>query len=72
MSDMDVQPDFEGKKVFFVYPTPAVQSQVITELIQQEYEVYVCKDHIQLVRVLKEYPASLLFLNIDDKMPERE
>jgi hypothetical protein len=72
MSDTDVQSELEGKKVFFVYPTPAVQSQVITELIQQEYEVYVCKDHIQLVRVLKQYPASLLFLNIDDKIPESE
>jgi hypothetical protein len=72
MSDTDVQPDFEGKKVFFVYPSPAVQSQVLTELIQQEYEIYVCKDHIQLVRALKEYPSSLLFINIDDKMPESE
>jgi len=78
MSDEAVQtndgdkPVFEGRKVFFLYPTASVQNQIITELVQQEYEVYTCKDHVQLVRVLKKYPNSLLFVNVDEGMHGEE
>jgi len=61
-----------GKKVFFLYPTASVQNQIITELAQQEYEVYVARDHARLARALKKYANSLLFINIDEGMPESE
>jgi len=73
MSDVDVQPsDIMGRKVFFLYPTASIQNQIITELVQQEYEVYSCKDHVRLARTLKKYPDSVVFVNIDDGIPEME
>jgi hypothetical protein len=65
MSD-DVQTDFEGRKVFFLYPNTSILTQIISELIQQEYEVYVSKDHNRNLRVLKMFTNSVVFINIDD------
>ena len=67
-SDSGGQSDITGKKVFFLYPTAVVQNQIITELVQQEYEVYIAKDHARLARTLKKYPDSVLFVNIDEGM----
>lgn len=68
----DSQSDIVGKKVFFLYPTASVKSQIITELAQQEYEVYAAKDHTRLAHSLKKYANSVLFINIDEGMPEPE
>ena len=72
MSDSNISSDITGKKVFFLYPTASVQNQIITELVQQEFEVYITKDHNRLSYILKKYPDSVLFINIDDGMPESE
>jgi hypothetical protein len=72
MSDSENQSDLTGKKVFFLYPPASVQNHIITELVQQEYEVYVVKEHTRFPHALKKYPASILFINIDDGMPEQE
>jgi len=72
MSEAIVQSEISGKKIFFVYPTASVQNQILTELIQHEYEVYVSKDHTRLLRTLKKYPDSVLFINIDEGMGEQE
>jgi len=62
----DGSSEISGRKVFFLHPTGSVQNQVITELIQNEIEVYVAKDHNRLPRVLKNYPDSVVYVNIDD------
>jgi len=72
MAEAVVQSEISGKKVFFVYPTPSVQNQIITELVQHEYEVYSAKDHTRLLRTIKKYPDSVLFINIDEGMGEQE
>jgi len=72
MSDANNTSDINGKKIFFLYPTASLQNQIITELAQHEYEVYIIKDHIQFIRVLEKYPDSIVFINIDDKMPKKE
>jgi hypothetical protein len=64
--------DINGKKVFFLYPTASVQNQIITELAQHEYEVYIIKNHVQIIRMLEKYPDSILFVNIDEKMQKKE
>jgi len=64
--------DIEGSKIFFLYPTNSIQSQLIDELIQQEYEAYTAKDHSRLSFALKKYPASVVFINMDERMPEPE
>ncbi|MDR0323556.1 MAG: pilus assembly protein PilZ [Treponema sp.] len=64
--------DLTGKKIFFLFPTTAIQEQVIGELIQHEYEVYSSKDPARLGRVLKKYSDAIVFVNIDEGMKEPE
>jgi hypothetical protein len=61
-----------GKKIFFLHPSAVVQNQIVVELAQQEFEVYVVKDHEALVRVLKKYPGSVIFVDIDERMSEEK
>ena len=61
-----------GKKAFFLYPSVVVQNQLIPELAQQEYEVYAIKETKIFPKVLEKYPNSLVFINIDEGMPEKE
>ncbi|MDR2482580.1 MAG: PilZ domain-containing protein [Treponema sp.] len=61
-----------GKKIFFLYPSTVIQNEIAAELTQQEYEVYLVRDHSALRRVLKKFPDSLVFANLDDKLPEQE
>ncbi|MDR0400834.1 MAG: pilus assembly protein PilZ [Treponema sp.] len=55
-----------GKKVFFLYPSAMVKNAVIQELMQQEYEVYTVKDPAAMLRGLKRYPDSVVFVNINE------
>ena len=64
--------DALGKKVFFLYPSAVVQNRITEELIQQEFEVYVSKDHMKLRSTLKKFPNSIVFINISDGMTEKE
>jgi len=59
-----------GRKIFFLYPTASIQNQIITELAQQEYEVYTAKNHARLARALKKYQDSIVYINIDEGMAE--
>ena len=72
MGDTNVVSDITGRKIFFLYPTGSVLNQVISELVQQEYEVYVAKDHARLARALKKYQDSIIFINIDDGISEQD
>jgi hypothetical protein len=64
--------DIVGKKVFFLYPSVNIQNHVISELAQQEYEVYVVKNHVHFTRTLKKYPNSIIYVNLDDSAPKKE
>jgi hypothetical protein len=72
MSNENSQSDLLGKKVFFLHPSAVVRNDVAAELIQQEYEVYLVKDHVSLRRILKKYPDSIVFADIDEQMPEKD
>ncbi|MCL2042826.1 MAG: pilus assembly protein PilZ [Treponema sp.] len=61
-----------GKKIFFLHPSVVVQNRIIPELVQQEFEVYAAKDKDKLKRVLKKYPDSVVFVDINEHMPEKE
>jgi hypothetical protein len=64
--------DFLGKKIFFLYPQAVVQNRIMAELTQQEFEVYTVKEPSSLKRLLKKYPHSLVFGNIQEGMSETE
>ena len=68
----DSEADISGKKIFFLHPTVVVQNRIIDELVQQEYEVYISKDKDALKRVLKKYPNSIVFVDINENMQEKE
>jgi hypothetical protein len=64
--------DLLGKKIFFLYPSAVIQNEVAAELIQQEYEVYTVRDHAALRKILKRYPDSIVFADIDEGMSEKD
>jgi hypothetical protein len=68
----DASPEFTGKKIFFLYPTVAVENKVISELVQQEYEVYVVKNKDTIRRVLRNYRGSIVFVDINEQMKEAD
>ncbi|MDR1900008.1 MAG: PilZ domain-containing protein [Treponema sp.] len=59
-----------GKKIFFLYPSAMIMNTLMQELIQQEYEVYAVKNHESMLRGLKKYPRSVVFVNINDGLDE--
>jgi len=61
-----------GKKVFFLYPHSVIQEDLITHIIQNEFEVYLVNDHRKLLSLLKKYNNSILFINIDERLKESE
>lgn len=61
-----------GKKVFFLYPPSVIRDELISRLIEQEYEVYMLKDIGMANRLIARYPNSLMFVNIDTGLSEPE
>jgi len=59
-----------GKKIFFLHPSAVVQNQVVSELAQEEFEVYVLKDEAKLRQAIKLYPNSIVFASINEIMKE--
>jgi hypothetical protein len=72
MSNANSPSDLLGKKIFFLHPSAVIQNEVAAELIQQEYEVYIIRDHAALRKVLKRYPDSIVFADIDEAMGEKD
>jgi len=72
MADSDSPAESVGKKIFFLYPTVVVENKIIAELVQQEYEIYIAKNRESLRQVLKEYPDSIVFVDINEQMTEAE
>ncbi|GHT77775.1 hypothetical protein FACS1894130_03250 [Spirochaetia bacterium] len=64
--------DLTSKKIFFLYPSPLIKNEIAYELIHQEYEVYYAADHTTLRRVLKKYPDSVVFINVDERLSEKD
>ncbi len=67
MSDYDL-----GKKVFFLYPPSVIRDDLVTRLLDQEYEVYMLKSHETAQRLFARFPDSICFINIDAGLAERD
>lgn len=61
-----------GRKVFFLYPPSVVKDELVSRLLEQEYEVYMLKDISMADRLLAMFPASIVFVNIDAGKSESE
>lgn len=67
-----MSPNQIGKKVFFLYPHSVIESDLLHEFIQNEYEIYTLKDHLKVKLLLKKYTNSILYINIDEYLNEKE
>ena len=72
MSQVSSNADILGKKVFFLHPTVVVQNRIIEELIQHEYEIYIAKNKEKLRKLLREFPDSIVFVDINEHIAETE
>ena len=62
----------EGRMIFFVQPSSVIRTELITELIKQEYMVALISDAANAKRLFYQYPSCLAFLNIDDGFSEEQ
>jgi hypothetical protein len=67
MGDLDL-----GKKVFFLYPPSVIHDDLVTRLLDQEYEVYMIKSHQIAEKLFARFPDAICFVNIDAGMGERD
>jgi hypothetical protein len=61
-----------GKKVFFILPNSVIQKEMISELIRQEFEIYLVPSIADARRAFVKYPDCLAFLNIDEGLSEED
>jgi hypothetical protein len=61
-----------GKKIFFVYPSVFTQNEIVSELAQQEYEVYIIKDETKLKKILRKYSDSIVLASIDEVLSSKK
>lgn len=64
-----MEPNALGKKVFFLYPPP-VLADVLQDLINREFEVYLAKDPEKLRRVIAASPDAIVFIDLDEGLEE--
>jgi hypothetical protein len=64
-----MEPSALGKKVFFLYP-PQVLTEVLHDLTNREFEVYLARDHERLKRVLASSPDSIVFIDLDEGLDD--
>jgi len=57
-----------GRKIFFVNPPFYVTNTIIPRLTANEYEVYSIEDFRMVKPILKKYPDSICFINIDSEV----
>lgn len=57
-----------GKKIFFICPNSFIINEIIFPLIDQEFETYIIEDHKLISLIDCNYPGSILFINIDEKL----
>jgi len=57
-----------GKKVYFLYPPSVFEEKMIIEIIDNEYEVYVCNDFKKAKIIFTKHRDSIVFINIDKKI----
>jgi hypothetical protein len=72
MSNVGDTSDITGKKIFFLRAVSAIQTRIVTELAQQEYEIYTIRDKDILRRLLPRYPNSIIFVDINEGMSEKD
>jgi hypothetical protein len=66
------QSEFLGKKIFFLYPQSVIQDELFDILIMSGFESYASWDPPRARALLAYFPGSIMFINIDEGMPEKK
>lgn len=61
-----------GRPVFFVRPPAAVQADLLSVVIRQEYSAGILADHTRLDDLLALHPQAVVFINVDEGYTESE
>ena len=69
---MDKQGDASGKKIFLLYPHSVIRDEMLDLLIMAGYETYTVLDEKRARKLLEKFPDSIMFINIDDHLKEKE
>lgn len=64
--------DAGGKKVFLLYPHSVIQEKMLDVLIMNGFETYTLHDYKKAFKVLRRFPDSIMFVNIDEGLPEKD
>jgi len=64
--------DITGKKIFILHPHSVIQEEMLDILIMAGFESYVLYDHKRAFKLLVKFPGSIMFVNIDEGLPEKE
>jgi len=67
---MEQQP--QGKKIFLLYPHSVIRDEMLDILIMAGYETYTLIDEKKAVKLLAKFPGSIMFINIDEGLKEKE
>jgi hypothetical protein len=65
-------PGAEGKKIFLLYPHSVIHEEMLDILIMNSFETYTLRDHKRAHKLLEKFPGSIIFINIDNGLPEKE
>jgi hypothetical protein len=61
-----------GKKIFFLYPHSVIRDELLDQLIMSGFESYIIRDHKRARDLLTLFPDSIMFINIDEGLKEKE
>lgn len=59
-----------ARRVFFVYPPSVIEEKMIGFLVGAQIEAAVVKDHRRLMNLLRHFPHSIVYFNVDQHLPE--
>lgn len=72
MSDSETQQPNRrpgGRRVLFVDPPSVIQDQMIHFLVAAQYEAGIVGDPRRVIPVLRKYPRSIVYFNVDSRFP---
>jgi hypothetical protein len=61
-----------GRKVFFLNPHSVFNEELFMEIMDSQYEIYVLKNHEALWKAAAVFPGSIVFVNVDDTLSEKD
>jgi hypothetical protein len=69
---MEQKTEVAGRKIFFLYPHSVIQDEMLDWLIMAGYETYTVVNEKRAQKFLAKFPGSIMFINIDEGLRERE